>query len=123
LKAHSQEFWDNWSVVTGVSLPPGVDNKDFHTWECCPHEVHYWFGSPLDGEQDLSEEDLANLKVELEKVVARLSETLRDFFERRKTQSLTDISRDLKLSRETLLEWTAEIRKQFEDAGFGKYFR
>ena len=123
LKANSQEFWDNWSIVTGVSLPQSLDNKDFHTWECCPHEVYYWFGSPDDDQPDLSEEDVAELKVELEKVVAGLSETLRDFFERRKTQKLTEISRDLQVPRETLLEWTEMIRKQFEDAGFGKYFK
>jgi uncharacterized protein (TIGR02996 family) len=123
LKAHSQEFWDNWSVVTGVPLPRSLDNKEFETWECCSHEVYYWFGPPLDGQQDFSEEDLANLKVELEKVVASLSETLRDFFERRKTQRLTEISRDLQVTRQTLLEWTEEIRNQFRAAGLEKHFR
>ena len=123
LKTHSLEFWDNWSVVTGVPLPRSLENKDFHTWECCSHDVSYWFGSPLEGEQILTEEDLRNLKVELELVVAGLSEALRDFFERRKTQRLSEISRDLHVSRQTLVEWTAEIRKQFEVAGLGKYFR
>ena len=123
LKAHSHEFWDNWSVVTGVPLPGFLQKMDFQTWECCPHDVSYWFGAPLESERTLSEEDLDHLRDELEKVISGLSESLRDFFERRKTQSLSEISRDLKVSRQTLLEWTTEIRQQFERTGLGEYFR
>jgi hypothetical protein len=31
LRANSREFWENWSVVTGVPLPPDYENKGgFH---------------------------------------------------------------------------------------------
>lgn len=46
LQAHSQEFWKNWSLVTGIPLPPGLESKGFHQWACCAHEVYYWFGVP-----------------------------------------------------------------------------
>jgi uncharacterized protein (TIGR02996 family) len=42
----SQEFWKHWSVITGVPLPPSMDQKGFHSWMCCSHEVYYWFGPP-----------------------------------------------------------------------------
>ncbi len=46
LRARSQEFWKNWSIVTGIPLPPSLKDKGFHHWSCCPWENHYWFGSP-----------------------------------------------------------------------------
>ena len=46
LSEHSQEFWKNWSIVTGEPLPAGLLEKDFHHWVCCAHEVYYWFGLP-----------------------------------------------------------------------------
>jgi uncharacterized protein (TIGR02996 family) len=46
LRADSQEFWRNWSVVTGVPLPPSFEHKGFHSWACCSNEVYYWFGLP-----------------------------------------------------------------------------
>jgi uncharacterized protein (TIGR02996 family) len=31
LRAHSREFWKNWSIVTGIPLPPDVEEKtSFH---------------------------------------------------------------------------------------------
>lgn len=62
------------------------------------------------------------LKVDLERVIAGLSETQQNFLERLKTQSLSEISHDLKVSRITLDEWTVEIRKRFAEAGLGDYF-
>jgi uncharacterized protein (TIGR02996 family) len=46
LQTHSQEFWKNWSIVTCMPLPPSLEDKGFHYWECCPHEVYFWFGTP-----------------------------------------------------------------------------
>lgn len=34
LRAHSQEFWENWSIVTGVRLPPDVGEKSYFTCSC-----------------------------------------------------------------------------------------
>jgi uncharacterized protein (TIGR02996 family) len=52
LQAGSQEFWNNWSVVTGLPLPPGLENKGFHHWQCCPTENYYWFGPPDSSDPD-----------------------------------------------------------------------
>ena len=52
LRTHSQEFFQNWSVVTGIPLPPGLENKGFHYWACCAHEVYYWFGPPDSSDPD-----------------------------------------------------------------------
>jgi uncharacterized protein (TIGR02996 family) len=46
LRGSDQEFWKNWSIVTGIPLPPSLQNKGFHHWSCCAHEVYYWFGTP-----------------------------------------------------------------------------
>jgi uncharacterized protein (TIGR02996 family) len=52
LQANSQEFWKNWSVVTGIPLPPSLESKGFYHWECCPREHFYWFGSPGPSDPD-----------------------------------------------------------------------
>jgi uncharacterized protein (TIGR02996 family) len=52
LQAHSQEFWKNWSVVTGIPLPPSLENKCFQVWRCCATEVYYWFGPPEASDPD-----------------------------------------------------------------------
>jgi uncharacterized protein (TIGR02996 family) len=33
LRDNSQEFWKNWSVITGVPLPPDVEEKTY--FRCC----------------------------------------------------------------------------------------
>jgi uncharacterized protein (TIGR02996 family) len=44
LRANLQKFWENWSVVTGIPLPPNLAARGVHRSECCPTEVYYWFG-------------------------------------------------------------------------------
>jgi uncharacterized protein (TIGR02996 family) len=34
LRANSREFWLNWSVVTGVPLPPDVEEKTYFSCSC-----------------------------------------------------------------------------------------
>jgi uncharacterized protein (TIGR02996 family) len=46
LRQSSQGFWMNWSIVTGIPLPPSFENRGFHRWSCCPTENYYWFGAP-----------------------------------------------------------------------------
>jgi uncharacterized protein (TIGR02996 family) len=46
LKSNSQEFWKNWSIVTGSPVPPEFENKGFYHWQCCPGEDYQWFGEP-----------------------------------------------------------------------------
>ncbi len=55
LRDHSQEFWKNWSIVTGIPLPPSLENKGFHHWQCCPGENYYWFGPPDSSDADEGE--------------------------------------------------------------------
>jgi uncharacterized protein (TIGR02996 family) len=53
-----QEFFQNWSVVTGIPLPPHLEAKTFY-WECCPTERH-WIGGavpPKDEEADSDERE------------------------------------------------------------------
>jgi uncharacterized protein (TIGR02996 family) len=52
LEGQAQSFWTSWSIVTGVPLPASFAGQDFHRWECCPHEVYYWFGKPPSSEGD-----------------------------------------------------------------------
>ena len=52
LQACSQEFWTNWSILTGIPLPPGLETKGFHSWSCCPTDNSYWFGPPDSSESD-----------------------------------------------------------------------
>lgn len=46
LEANSQEFWKNFTIVTGIPLPAAHESRGFHYWECCAHDISYWFGSP-----------------------------------------------------------------------------
>jgi uncharacterized protein (TIGR02996 family) len=34
LRGNSREFWKNWSVVTGVPLPPDVEEKSYFSCSC-----------------------------------------------------------------------------------------
>jgi uncharacterized protein (TIGR02996 family) len=34
LRANSQEFWKNWSIVTGIPLPQDVENRNHFTCAC-----------------------------------------------------------------------------------------
>jgi uncharacterized protein (TIGR02996 family) len=34
LRANTQEFWENWSVMTGIPLPPGVEEKSSFSCSC-----------------------------------------------------------------------------------------
>ncbi len=73
------------------------------------------------GRSRLGEEELNNLRIDLATVISRLPENFQDLLRRRQTHSITEISRDLGIPRSTLNDWMAQIRKLFEEAGFGKY--
>jgi uncharacterized protein (TIGR02996 family) len=34
LEAHSDEFWKNWSIVTGIPLPPDIEDKGYFRCAC-----------------------------------------------------------------------------------------
>jgi hypothetical protein len=42
LRGQFDEFFQNWSVVTGIPLPSHLERKSFY-WECCAIE-RYWIG-------------------------------------------------------------------------------
>jgi uncharacterized protein (TIGR02996 family) len=52
LHAKTEPFFLNWSVVTGMALPPNFQAKGFHSWQCCPNENYYWFGAPGPSEDE-----------------------------------------------------------------------
>jgi RNA polymerase sigma factor (sigma-70 family) len=75
----------------------------------------------LGRERRLSDEQLNSLRLDLAEMISKLPPTLREFLERRKTQSVSDIARDMNIARTTLNDWMLEIRNQFEAAGIGAY--
>jgi RNA polymerase sigma factor (sigma-70 family) len=76
----------------------------------------------LGRERILDEEEIASLKIDMEQVVSGLSTSLQDFLERRKTQTLAEISRDLDVPPKTLRAWILQVRDRFKAAGLEKYF-
>ncbi len=69
----------------------------------------------------LSEDELNDLRIDLETVISDLPEKFQDLLRRRQTHSITEISRDLGIPRTTLNDWMVQIRKLFEEAGFDRY--
>ncbi len=76
----------------------------------------------LGRERSLSEEELSDLRMDLTEVISQLPMAMQQFLERRKTQSLSEISREMGIPRSTLQAWLLEIRRHFEKAGLEKYF-
>jgi RNA polymerase sigma-70 factor (ECF subfamily) len=70
-----------------------------------------------------SPHDLVDLALDMQSVIARLPEKWQDLLERRKTQSMTTIARDLRIPRTTLHEWMRHIRARFEEAGMRDYLQ
>lgn len=46
LRGQHEDFWANWSILTGLALPPNLEGRGFHRSECCAHEVYHYFGAP-----------------------------------------------------------------------------
>ncbi len=72
-------------------------------------------------ERRLSDEDLCDLKMDLQSVISKLDPIAQEIVRRQATQSITEISRDLGIPRSTLNDWMLQIRKLFEKAGFERY--
>ena len=34
LRADSREFWENWSIVTGIPVPPDVEDRSYYGCAC-----------------------------------------------------------------------------------------
>lgn len=68
-----------------------------------------------------SPHDLVDLALDMQSVIASLPEKWQDLLERRKTQSMTTIARELRIPRTTLHEWMRHILARFEEAGMRDY--
>ncbi len=75
----------------------------------------------LGRESRLSEQDLMDLQIDLAEEIAKLPEQWRHLLERRQTQSMSEIARDLGVPRTTLNDWMRHIRSRFEEVGLDKY--
>ena len=75
----------------------------------------------LGRESRLSEQDLTELRLDLAQEIAKLPEQWRHLLERRQTQSMSEIARDLNVPRTTLNDWMRHIRSRFEAVGLDKY--
>ena len=75
------------------------------------------------GRRRRSECELVQLALDLASVMATLPHDWQTLLERRKTQTMADIARELGVPRTTLNEWMRRIRKRFEKAGLNEYLR
>lgn len=75
----------------------------------------------LGRESRLSEQDLTDLQIDLAQEIAKLPEQWRHLLQRRQTQSMSEIARDLGVPRTTLNDWMRHIRSRFEAVGLDKY--
>jgi RNA polymerase sigma-70 factor (ECF subfamily) len=75
------------------------------------------------GRQRRSEDELVQLALDLASVMATLPDDWRTFLERRKSQTMADIARELGVPRTTLNDWMRRIRKRFEKAGMQDYLK
>jgi len=68
-----------------------------------------------------SEDDLSQLASDLADVVAALPDELRDLAERLKTQSISEIAREVGIPRTTVNDTVRRLRQRFEHAGLREY--
>jgi RNA polymerase sigma factor (sigma-70 family) len=73
------------------------------------------------GRHPRSDEDLAQLVSDLADVMAKLPEELRDLAERRKTQTVSEIAREMEMPRTTLNESFRRLRRHGKSAGLKDY--
>lgn len=73
------------------------------------------------GRQRRSEEELAQLALDLADMISTLPESWRTLLELRKTQSMPEIATEMGIPRTTLNEWMRRIRRRFESAHMRDY--
>ena len=74
------------------------------------------------GRNRRSDEELADLALDLAAAIEGLPESRRTLLELRKTKSMSEAARELGIPRTTLNEWMRRIRKHFEKTGLTDYF-
>lgn len=68
-----------------------------------------------------SDEERANLRMDLSRVIEELPPNCQEIVRRLGTQNVSEISRDMGIPRTTINDWLRQIRKKFEDAGLSSY--
>jgi RNA polymerase sigma-70 factor (ECF subfamily) len=67
------------------------------------------------------DEELAQLRQDLAEIIAKLPEKLKALAERLKTETVSEIARDMGVPRTTLDGWVRWLRQRFENAGLKDY--
>lgn len=73
------------------------------------------------GRRRRTDEELAQLAIDLADVIATLPEAWQTLLELRKTQTMQEIASELGVPRTTLNDWMRRIRQRFERAGMRDY--
>ena len=71
--------------------------------------------------QRRSEEELADLAIDLAEVMTTLPEAWQTLLELRKTRTMQQVADEMGVPRTTLNHWMGHIRQRFEDAGLRDY--
>lgn len=70
-----------------------------------------------------AEQELVELRIDLAACIAGLCDGRhREFCERLKYDSISQVARDMGIARTTLNTWLAKLRSRFEEQGLGNYF-
>ncbi len=75
------------------------------------------------GRQRRSDDELAQLAIDLADVIESLPDCWRTLLELRKSQTMPEIARKMGVPRTTLNEWVRRIRRRFEEAGLRDYLQ
>ncbi len=73
------------------------------------------------GRSPHSDEELAQLRQDLAEIIAKLPEKLKALAERLKTETVSEIARNLGIPRTTLHESVRRLRQRFENTGLKEY--
>jgi RNA polymerase sigma factor (sigma-70 family) len=104
-----------------ASLNTNIEVKDVGCVEMAQTIGNSDLDRRLRRERRLSEEDLSDLKMDLETFIARLDPQWKEFLRRLETQSITEISLDMGIARSTLGGWADQIKSLLMEAGFENY--
>lgn len=74
-------------------------------------------------ERRFTDEQLADLRQDLESVIARLPEPWRQLLEHSKSLTLTEVSQVMQIPRSTLAHWMKQIQERFVEVGLDKYLQ
>jgi RNA polymerase sigma-70 factor, ECF subfamily len=73
------------------------------------------------GRAPRSDEELSQLRQDLAELMAKLPEKLKALAERLKTETVSEIARDMGVARTTVDAWVRKLRQRFEHTGLKDY--